>query len=84
MRGTKSTEIDWAEVAQHDASLRRFVDAEVARAGVDASAWRAEAEHWKTVAVSQRARLSATLTSEAQHREGDRVRKMAFRRRGLQ
>ena len=48
--GVNDTDLTWVERMEREPSLAVFVSAEVARAGVDAAAWRAEAEHWRRVA----------------------------------
>jgi hypothetical protein len=72
---------DWHAVANQDASLRAFVDAEVGRAGVAESAWRCEAERWRDVAERQAMRLEELQTSDERARRGNRERQTAHRRR---
>ena len=48
-----------------DPTLAAFVQAEVARAGVAESAWRAEAEHWSRVARHLERELDETRSANA-------------------
>ena len=49
-QGIPSPEATWAERMEHDDSLKAFVGAELARAGIDAHVARLEARHWKAAA----------------------------------
>ncbi len=65
-------DLTWVERTERDPSLAAFVSAEVARAGVDAAAWRAEAEHWRRVAAQlrrERDRLSEAEDTKGRHRQ---------------
>ena len=65
------TDLTWAERMERDPSLAAFVAAEVGRAGVDAAAWRAEADDWRRVSTLLR-------------RERDRLRAAVGRTTGRQ
>ena len=82
-----ASEVTWAERMERDPTLAAFVAAEIARAGVKAAAWRAEADHWRTLLRRERdQRLgvdAAAWRAEADHwrwvstllrRERDRLR----------
>lgn len=49
-RSTVPRAVTWMEFAQHDGSLRAFVDAEIARAGIALKTATDDAKHWKEVA----------------------------------
>jgi hypothetical protein len=46
-----STTADWAGQLECDASLRDFVAARIAQAGIDVEVARAEAAHWRRIAT---------------------------------
>ncbi len=57
----------WAERMADDPTLREFVDAEIARAGGAAAAWKAEAERWERAARhwQREAEASASIGKDA-------------------
>jgi hypothetical protein len=71
----------WAERRLTDAGLDAYVRAEVGRAGVDASALRAEVERERAVNAQLRQLLAQYRTSEDHKHEVDRVRQTRWRRR---
>ena len=70
----------WAERMEGDATLAAFVRAEVARAGIDAAAWRAEADHWRMVARRLREELERSRTDEDRVRRSNREGQAGRRR----
>ncbi len=56
--------VTWLERVAVDPTLAAFVQAEIGRAGVEASAWRAEAEHWRRVARLLRRELDKTRSAD--------------------
>ena len=72
---------DWAKRASQDASLRRFVEAEIARAGVDVATARADARRWEATAKGLHAKLAELQTPDEKTRESNRRRQLAGRRR---
>ena len=55
--------LTWLERMAVDPTLAAFVQAEIGRAGVAESAWRAEAEHWRRVARHLRRELDDTRSA---------------------
>ena len=55
--GMDDKDLTWVERMERDPSLAAFVAAEVGRAGVDAAASRAEAEHWRWACTLLRRQL---------------------------
>lgn len=49
--------MSWLERIEADSSLREFVDAEVARAGIEIRALKVEVEHWKAAAQAAEQKL---------------------------
>ena len=58
----------WAERALLEADLRAFVQAEIARAGIDAQAWKVEAEHRAEVIQALQAQVRE-LTEQAKRKK---------------
>jgi hypothetical protein len=52
-------EPSWAERAAREPALRSFVDAEIARGGIDVHVARAEEKHWRRTAVALDTSLKA-------------------------
>lgn len=80
----RSTEHSWAERLATDDSLRRFVDAEVARAHVELQALRVDCRHWRTIAEAQAADLAALRPATKRARRSNVDRQRTWRRRNGQ
>ncbi len=74
-------ERSWLERMADDPSLRAFVDAEIARAGIEVATAKGEAEHWRDVAMRLDAKLAALRPDAEQSRHSNRERQAAHRRR---
>ena len=67
---TAST-VTWAQRMERDPSLAAFVAAEIAPAGVNPAAWRAEADHWHTLLRRERDQLRLGVDAAAWRAEAD-------------
>jgi hypothetical protein len=75
-----ASRITWAERLEQDPSLRAFVEAEIARAGIDLQVLRIEAGRWQRAAE----RLDEQLKEARKGRDARRVnrdRQLRHRRR---
>jgi hypothetical protein len=77
---SRTTTVRWAERMATDESLRVFVSAEIARAGLNVAAAEAEARHWRQACAALNGQLDALRSPDDAARRRDRSRKDVARR----
>lgn len=71
----------WAERMNGDTGLRDFLDAELAKAGIDVAAARANEERERQRANTLQDKLDSMRSSDDRYRESNRQKQVRHRRR---
>jgi hypothetical protein len=79
-----NTEQSWAERLGTNDCLRRFIDAEVARAHVDLQALRVDCAHWRAIAETQAIKLAKLQPATERVRQANVEQQRTWRQRNEQ